>query len=315
MRHESDSYSKAPFDSRQLRAFLILAKTGSFTIAGKKLFLTQSAVSHAMKALERDAGCRLFDKVGKTVVLTQAGEHLYHHAQKILNQMDQARETLEHLGKWGQGRLRLGVTSTAAQYILPPVLRQFRTNYPQSTITIEPGDTFHALKLFEQNRIDLAICLEPPNSPEITFLPLFTDELVFLVGEGHAWALEGKPAREQIPKQNYILYNKRSLTFKFVEEYFREEEMVLNSFIEIDNIEAMKELVKLNMGVSILAPWIARKELTEGSLVAFPLGKRKLKRNWGILHHKNRRLSLAEETFVKLCRNSTEALSGNEPAK
>ena len=90
---------KEPIDSRQLRAFVTLARTGSFTMAAKELFLSQSAVSHSMKALETDVGCRLFDRVGKKVLLTQAGETLLQHANKILNEMAAARLGLEQLGK------------------------------------------------------------------------------------------------------------------------------------------------------------------------------------------------------------------------
>src|SRR4029434_1909189 len=99
---------KQPLDSRQLRACVTLARTGSFTLTAKELYLSQSAVSHSMKALEQDVGCRLFDRLGKKVVLTQAGEELLHHAQKILHEMSAAREALLHLGKWGQERLRIG---------------------------------------------------------------------------------------------------------------------------------------------------------------------------------------------------------------
>src|SRR5215210_8674965 len=94
-----------PLDSRQLRAFAALARTGSFTLAAKELFLSQSAVSHSMKALEQEVGCRLFDRMGKKVLLTEAGEQLLHHARKILREMEAARISIEHLGKWGQGRL------------------------------------------------------------------------------------------------------------------------------------------------------------------------------------------------------------------
>ena len=89
-----------PLDSRQLRAFRVLARTGSFTQTARELQLTQSAISHAMKALEDDVGCRLLDRLGKKVALTQAGEQLLHHAEKILAEMDSARGSLGKLGKW-----------------------------------------------------------------------------------------------------------------------------------------------------------------------------------------------------------------------
>ena len=297
-----------PLDSRQLRAFATLARTGSFTLAAKELYLSQSAVSHSMKALEQDVGCRLLDRMGKKVSLTQAGEQLLHHAEKILSEMSEARASLEQLGKWGRARLRIGASPTACQYILPSVLREFKESFPRCLISVEPGDTPEAIELLRNNRIDLALALEPKNEEKMEFHPLFADEMVFLTSPAHPWAMSGRVVREEIPRQNYVLYNKNSYTFRLVEEYFRVEDMVLNTVIEFGSMDAIKELVKLGLGVSILAPWIAQKELHEKSLVSVPLGRRKLKRTWGIMHWKGRRLSLAEETFVSLCRTATEDL-------
>ena len=294
-----------PIDSRQLRAFAALSRTGSFTLAAKEMFLSQSAVSHSMKALETDVGCRLFDRVGKKVLLTQAGEALLHHTEKILQEMAAARAGLEQLGKWGVGRLRIGASPTACQYILPAVLREFKESFPKCRIAIEPGDTLEAIESVRENRIDLAITIEPRNEDQFEFHPLFTDELTFIVGAMHPWARDGHVVRAEIPKQNYVLYNKKSYTFRMVRDYFNQEDMVLNSVIELGSMEATKELVKLGLGVSILSPWIAQKELLEKSLVALPLGKRKLKRNWGVIHWRGRRMSLAEETFLGLCKSVT----------
>src|SRR5438034_688955 len=145
--NECRSYMSLPLDSRQLRAFSILARTGSFTLSAKQLFLSQSAVSHSMKALEQEVGCRLLDRMGKKVLLTQAGETLLHHAERILQEMNTARGALEQLGKWGRDRLRIGASTTACQYILPAVLRKFKNEFPQSLVTIEPGDTFKGIEL------------------------------------------------------------------------------------------------------------------------------------------------------------------------
>lgn len=297
-----------PIDSRQLRAFAALARTGSFTLAAKELFLSQSAVSHSMKALETDVGCRLFDRVGKKVLLTQAGEALLHHTEKILQEMAAARAGLEQLGKWGVGRLRIGASPTACQYILPSVLREFKESFPKCRISIEPGDTLDAIESVRENRIDLAITLEPRNEEQFEFHPLFSDELAFIVGAMHPWAREGHVVRNEIPKQSYVLYNKNSYTFRMVRDYFNQEDMVLNTVIELGSMEAIKELVKLGLGVSILSPWIAQKEIQEKSLVALPLGRRKMKRNWGVIHWRGRRLSLAEETFLGLCKSATADL-------
>src|SRR4030095_11696167 len=204
-------------------------RTGSFTIAAKKVFRASSAVSHSMKALETDVGCRLFDRMGKKVLLTQAGETLLHHAEKILEEMQGARAALEQLGKWGHGRLRLGASTTACQYVLPPVLRQFKESFPQTLISIEPGDTLKAIDLLHRSDIDLAIMMEPINEPQMEFHGLFVDELSFIVAAGHPWAKDGHVNRAEVPRQNYVLYNQGSYTFRAIQQYFREEEMVLNT--------------------------------------------------------------------------------------
>ncbi len=294
---------KATLDSRQLLAFAALAERGSFTLAAKDLFLTQSAVSHAIKALEDDVGCRLLDRVGRRVLLTQAGEQFLRHTEKILREMEVARAGLDHLTQWGNGRLRLGASTTACQHILPTVLRDFRQSYPKCVIRIEPGDHGHQLELLRKGHIDLAIVLESPGQRlvEFTFVPLFEDEMRFIVAPLHPWAKLGRAPRELIPEETLVLYNKASHTFRLVNDYFREEKIALSNFIELGSMEAIKELVKIGIGAGVLAPWIARSELEDGSLVSLPLGQRKLRRQWGIVHLKGRRLALAEETFVNLC--------------
>ena len=305
---ECDSYMRTPIDSRQIRAFCTLARTGSFTQTARELHLTQSGISHSMKALESDVGCRLLDRLGKKVVLTQAGEQFLQYAQKIIAEMEAARESLSHLGKWGRGRLRLGTSTTACQYIIPPVLREFKESFPDFAVSIEPGDTSDLVAMLLHHKIDLALTLESEKENQLEFHPLFTDELVYIVSPMHPWALAGRVTREEITRENHILYSKHSITFSLIENYFRHENIILHSVTEIGSMEATKELVKLGLGVSILAPWIARKELQENSLVALPLGRRKLSRRWGVLHWYGKRLSLAEETFIGLCESACSSL-------
>ncbi len=300
--NETNSYTNNPLDSRQLRAFLMLARKGSFTAAAKELHLTQSAVSHSMKSLEEDVGCRLLDRVGKKVLLTQAGEAFLQHVEKIFSRMSAARESIERMSEWGQGRLRIGASAAACQYILPPVLREFKKKFPKCLLSIEPGDTAEITAALRANQIDLGVTLEPRNEPEFEFQPLFTDELMFLAEPKHPWAEAGRALRTDIPRQQYILYLKNSRTFEQIEEYFRADNVVIKSVIDMGSMSAIKELVKLGLGITILAPWIARDELRRKELVALPLGRRKLKRKWGVIHWKSRPFGWAEETFVQLCR-------------
>jgi DNA-binding transcriptional LysR family regulator len=297
-----------PLDSRQLRAFSILARTGSFTETARVLNLSQSAISHAIKTLENEVRCRLLDRVGKKVTLTQAGEQLLVHAGKILDTMSAAREELDHLGQWGRGRLRIGTSTTACQHILPAVLREFKESFPNFTIQIEPGDASHSFQMLSDRKIDLALTIKMREESQFEFRPLFTDELQFILSPLHPWARSGRVERASISRQNYIVYQKSSYTARMVEDYFRSEDLVPQSFLELGSMEAIKEMIKIGIGISILAPWIARKELDEKSLVALPLGKRKLRRHWGIMYWRERQLNLAEESFIGLCEGLAEGI-------
>ena len=297
---------KPVLDSRQLLAFAALARRGSFTLAAKDLFLTQSAVSHAIKTLEGEVGSPLVSRTGRRVLLTQAGEQFLRHVEKIIREMELARGEIDTLSKWGQGRLRVGAGMMACQYLLPVVLRDFRQSFPKCVIRIEPGDHVRQLELLRGNHVDLAILLEPPRQGDLNFIPLFQDELRFVVAPLHPWAGLSRIPREAIAEETLVLYNKSSYTFRLLHDYFREEKIILNNFIELGSMEAIRELVKVGVGAGVLAPWIVRPELESGSLISLPLGTRRLRRKWGIAHLKGRRLALGEETFVGLCQNVTD---------
>lgn len=295
-------------DSRQLQAFVAVARRQSFTVAAKDLHLTQSAVSHALRALEEDVGCRLLDRVGRRVALTHHGEQFLQRAEVVLREMERARTELEELTNWGHGRLRVGASTTACQHLLPTVLREFKQSFPRCVLRIEPGDQPLQLELLRRGTIDLSLTLEPANEPELAFVPLFEDELRLMVGPMHPWARAGRATREQLGEETIILYNKTSLTFALVQDYFRREGAILSNCIELGSMEAIKELVKVGVGAGVLAPWIVRDELAAGKLTALPLGRRTLKRRWGVTYLAQRRLSLGEETFVGLCQSLVETL-------
>ncbi|MGH8021756.1 MAG: LysR family transcriptional regulator [Opitutaceae bacterium] len=298
----------ATLDSRQLLAFATVARRGSFTLAAKDMFLTQSAVSYAVKALEEDLGHRLLDRVGKRILLTQAGEQFLVHVHKVLREMDSARNGLDHLANWGHGRLRVGASETACQYLLPGVLREFRQSFPKCVIRIEPGDHMKQLELLRSGQVDLAVMLRPEGDREFTFLPMFEDELRFVVSPHHRWARAGKVRPEEIGGETLLLYNRSTYTFRMLADFFRAENVALNDFIELGSMDAIKELAKTGVGAGVIASWIAREELASGALVSLPLGRRRLKRSWGVAHLRGRRLALGEETFAGLCQEAAVLL-------
>jgi DNA-binding transcriptional LysR family regulator len=289
-------------DSRQLRAFTVLAREGSFTQAGRLLHLTQSAVSHAIRALEEDLGCQLFLRQGRRVFLTPHGRELLRHAEAVQKEMVQARASLGALDRNPRGQLRIGCTPAASQFILPTVLREFKDSFPLYSIVVVPGETPDTQERLEAGQIDLAISLRPRDVTRLDCHALFQDELKFLVSVLHPWRRH-TPKPADLAEATYIISSRNSYTFAVVNDYFLKLGVRLRSIIELGSTEAIKELVKLGLGVALVAPWIARAEIEQGSLAVVPLVKGSVRRQWVVTHLKNKPLTLAETTFMGLCQD------------
>jgi DNA-binding transcriptional LysR family regulator len=287
-------------DTRQLRAFVCLARSGSFTQAGRELHLTQSAISHAIKSLETDLGTQLFHRQGKSVHLTHAGRELLPHAETILQSMSQARSILGTLDQTPRGKLRIGCTTAAAQFILPTVFREFKESFPQYEIKVVTGETPDTIERLLKNQVDLAVSLRPQDVSRLNCHAIFDDELEFLVSPLHPWAQKA-PKLKDAASETFIVASRNSLNFALVQEFFMKQGVRLNNFIELGSSEATKELAKLGIGVAIAARWIARAEIQAGQLIPLPLPKAKLKRRWIVSTLKDRPLNLPERTFIGLC--------------
>ena len=304
-------------DTRLLRVFCAVAESGSLVVAAGKVHLTPSAISHSLKSLETDLSCRLFERVGKRMVLNQAGEQLLSQIQGPLTALDSAAEGIKRLGKWGHTRLRIAASASACQHILPKVIRELKKNDSSLELRIESGDTPRAIDLLRSNKVDLAFSIAPENPNGFEMRSIFRDELMFVFSASHPWA-DGRPVtRDEIRAQQFIIYQRASVTATMIDEHFRQLEIVPSVAMEVDSIGAITELLKLNLGVSVLAPWTVEHELTRKTLKMRPLGAKPLRRQWSAISLATRRMTLAEESFCRLCRNQAAGMRldrGDVPA-
>ena len=295
-------------ETRLLRMFCAVAESGSLAIAAGKLHLTPSAISHAIKSLEGQLGCRLFERAGKKMLLNQAGEQLLAQIRPPLAALEAAAESLKRLGKWGQTRLRIGASASICQYLLPGVIRELKKAHPQLELQVESGDAPELVELVRSNKIDLGIGVAPDTHTSLEVRPLFRDELMFVFAPSHPWAAGRPISRDELRMQPLILYQRSSLTARAVHDFFRSLELVPSAIMEIGSIEAIKELVKLNLGVSVLSPWTVDDELLRNTLKMRSLGSKALTRHWVLLSLAGRRLTWAEEQFCKLCRQHAQGM-------
>lgn len=301
---------KPPIDSRQLHAFVILARTGSFTQTARELFLTQSAVSHSIKSLETDMGCRLFDRVGKTVMLTQAGEQLLPHADRILREMDSARGGMTGLRQWGFGRLRVGSPAPIGDSLLPTVLAEVRRREPRTLLKTEVANESSPLELLEARRVDLV--LSPAGKPDERFAtePLFSEEHVFAVPSDHAWARLQSAPLEAVGPQAVIVPGMHTITWRLIDEFFRADQVSLNVQCETGTPAQALALASAGLGAALVPSWAFNTFAAPTKLVALPLGRRRLRIPWVITFWRGRRLSLPESLFIDVARQQIALLAG-----
>lgn len=284
-------------DLRQLRAFVAVADEGSFTLAAKKLSLTQSAVSHSMRALEEGLGCRLLTRLGKKTVVTGEGEVFLGRCRRILGELELAGRELDGLRRWGQGRIRIGAPHSLCQFLLPTVLREFRDCFPRCEPTIEAGDTAQLLERLREHELDVVLGMKSGGKSGIASQSMFRDRMAFMVPPVHAWVEEGGAPTDAMESTQFIIYGRSTETHRLIEEHFGAIGARPRAPLVLGDMEAIKEMSKIGIGVGILAPWVARRELEEGSLVALPTGDPPIEREWAVFWNEDRPLSLIEETF------------------
>ena len=295
-------------DSRQLKAFTVLAKTESLTETGRQLYLTPSAISHAMRQLEEDVGCRLFTKAGKKIALSEAGEALLYHAHRALDELDRARQTLTYLNKWGTRRLRFAAEAVFLSMFLAPVMLKFHKEYPNTLLQVESFDPDESFSRLEHNQVDVILTEKPAINEAVDFFPLMTDRFCLIVKSGHPLAVNSGAPRDDYGKYPCFLIKGSSRQRKQVEEFMSKQNINLNILGEIENPGIIQELVNRTLAMSFLPRWSIARELEGHSVVALPYGRRSFERTWGFVYSRSRPLNMTESTLLKLCRKrATEA--------
>jgi len=295
-------------DSRQLEAFVVLSKTGSFTEAAKHLYVTHSAISHSMKALESQVGCRLLSKLRKKTILTEAGEAFLHHARRALEEMRQARITVTELNKWGSRRLRLVGEPALTAAILTPVLPKFYREFPQFLIHVEMNNCDDPASLVQNNRADLVLAEKPSDEEDLTFISLLADRFHFVVNATHPLAARPTVTRHELAQQPCLLLRTSSYARKRMDDFLLQRGITLSRMGEIENVDTVKEMVKQFPIMSLLPGWAVAAELKNRTLIALPPGRKPFEQTWGILHSQTRPLNHAEATFLKFCRQQVAEL-------
>src|SRR5580698_1723328 len=239
-------------DLHQLRVFQAAINSGGFTRAGEQLHLSQSTVSQHIKMLEEELGCSLFLRVGKRVLVTEAGNVLLQYAERIFRDLKNAEMAVKEMNALKRGTVRLGVGPTTLTYRLPPVLRDYIHRFPQIELIVLSGNTEFLLGALRSQNLDLAIVMSTAPQSGLNVTALGREELVIVLNAKHPLARQRTLTPSDLATLRFILYEKNTAMQNLIDRYFESLGIVAHIAMEVENNEAIKSLVRAGLGASIL---------------------------------------------------------------
>ncbi len=283
-------------DTNSLKAFVIAAESNSFSLAAERLFLTQPAISKRIANLEQQLNCRLFDRIGRKVSLTEAGEILLPKARTILLEFDDTRRQLTNRTGKIDGTLSLATSHHISLHRLPPILRQFNRNHPDVTLDLQFNESELAYEAVRNGELELAvITLSPQPDPQICAVPIWLDQLCYCCAIDHPLANSNELSLSDLTGHPAILPTRTTFTRQLVEDEFQLQQLTLNVGMSTNNLDTIRMMVSIGLGWSLLPH-----TLLDASLKKLSLETEQIRRPLGLIYHRNRTLSNAAQAFIKL---------------
>ena len=303
-------------DYDQLASFLEVAKLQSFSRAAEKIYRTQPAVSAQVRLLEQECGERLFDRSGKKVMLTPAGEILHRYAQRIIDLNKEALQAIAELNQTARGKLHLGANEATCLYVLPKTFARFKELYPLVQISIYRNFSHKILQKVQEGAVELGIVTLPLTASNVEIIPLFRDELQVVVPASHALAKKRSATVEEVATFPLIL-PKTGRTRVVMDRLLRDYRQFLQVSMELASVETIKKFVGAGLGISLISRTYAQPEVAAGLLKLIPLEGLKIHRELGLIYRRDRYLSLPAKVFIEVVRETAKpSLSGsNSPAQ
>ncbi|HEY4930946.1 MAG TPA: LysR family transcriptional regulator [Terriglobales bacterium] len=292
----------------QLRVFQAVAEARSFTGAADAVHLTQPGVSKHIKQMEEYFGGPLFDRLGKKVALTQAGEVLFAATLEIMASITAAEQRIEELKGLRGGKLVLGASFPIGIYVLPTILAAFRNQHPAVDVTLDISLSEKILSKILANKLDLGLVSHEAHDPKLAAQEFMTDKLIAIAPRSHPWAKTNKKRirPQELMRETFIVAASGAGTRAVVEERLKAQGIVLKNVFEFGNTEGVKRAVEAGLGVSIQAQSVVQREISAGSLTGVPLAGIDTRLAYFYVRHKDKHLSNASVAFLALLQTQLE---------
>ena len=281
----------------QVTAFLEVARQRSFSRAAEKLYRTQPAISAQIRALEQELGQKLFDRSGRKIFLTPAGDVLYEYGEKLVALHRETLQRVKDVQDAVAGKLVVGANEATCLYVLPQVFAGFKRKYPQVGISIYRNFSHKILQKMAEHQVDIGIVTLPVMQNNLKVMPIYEDELQVVVPAKHPMAKRAAVKIEDLVPEP-LIFPKGGHTRELLDKIFRKYQHQLHISMELASVESIKKFVGAGLGISLLSRTYAEMETKSGILKLIPLQGMQLVRRLGLVYRTDHYLSRAVQAFA-----------------
>jgi DNA-binding transcriptional LysR family regulator len=290
-------------DLDQLRTFVEVAKQGNFSKAATKVFRSQPAVSAQIRQLEGEYQQKLFDRSGKRVRLTPAGDLLLDYAKQMLRIHRDSINAVSDNGGLVRGVLSIGANEGTFLYVLPEVFKRFHKRYPEVRIDVYRNFSHKVLQKVEDGSVDIGVATLPVRNSSLKVIPMFREQLVLAVD-----ARTPVRSRKEVTIAEVaalpLIFPRTGYTRRAMEKCLRPHQSSLRVSMELTSIVMIKQFVAAGFGASLISPSFAREEVRSGKIRLIPVKDLDVSRELGLVYRKDRSLPKGAVAFIELVRKS-----------
>ncbi len=277
-------------DLRQLEILKAVAETGSFTGAGEKLHVSQSAISRQILLLEEELQEQLFLRRGRRVVITSAGEALVQLSQRVFTDVSDTVRQIAERQQDLTGTLSVAGGMTVCLYVLPLVLREFQHAHPRVDLRLVTGATPRLVRELKGGTADVALLTLPVDESDLEAVPVIREELLLVMRPDHALARRKRVGPEDLVRQPFVLFEPHSNSRRVVDTFLASANIEPRIVLETENVEILKALVRAGLGLSVIPYQAVAREVRSGQLACARIGGTKLERETGWVYPRTSRL-------------------------
>jgi len=291
---------------RQIEVFNAVARFKNYTRAAETLHMSQPAVSMQIRQLEDNVGLPLFEQVGKTIHLTDAGRYMYDYGRSLSDLLAEAEEVFEAIKGVERGSLHISVATTASHFATR-LLAEFNKQHTGITISLDITNRETLQKQLENNEPDLVIMGQPPEGVDVEADAFMENPLVMIAPAGHALSEQRNIPLAAIENESFVVRERGSGTRVAIERFFARHKIQFNTGIEMTSNEAIKQAVEAGLGLGIVSIHTLELELETGRLQILDVLDFPIVRHWYIMQRKGKRLSPAAIEFKQFVLDQAKA--------